>query len=70
MFEANVISCSEKQKKDDSGKARFYYKVYIVDSNGDVGFVYANKPYKQGQTVKLEICVDGRTQKFTIRIKD
>lgn len=55
MFEANVISCSEKQRKDDTGKARFYYKVYIVDKNGDVGFVYANKPYKQGRLVYIHV---------------
>jgi hypothetical protein len=57
------VSCQKKEYQDKkTGEKNIYFKVYVVDNLGGVGFLYNKKEIRPNTKVKLNLLAgaDGR----------
>ena len=57
------VSSEKKQFVDKkTGNTRTYYKVYILDKNGGVGYLYHRSYIEPGQEINIDVIAgnDGR----------
>lgn len=67
---AEVISCKACEFKNrDTGEVRTYYKLYVIDSTGGVGYVSSSTPISAGEDIELEFIADNQSGKLICRMK-
>lgn len=63
MSNCVVVSSQKKVwKNDDTGEIREYYRIFVLDSQGGVGYIHNSKPLEPGKKVKFDAVAghDGR----------
>ena len=60
------LKCVSTEKKEyvdkKTGKVKEYYKVYVIDKNGGVGYIFHRSYIKPGQEFNIDVIAgnDGR----------
>jgi hypothetical protein len=63
MSSCTVVSSQKKVwHNKDTGEIREYYRIFVLDSQGGVGYISSNKPVEPGKKIKFDAVAgnDGR----------
>lgn len=67
MGEYAILSVQFNKFKDKTGKEIQFYKCYIADDNGGVGYVTSSHEHVAGEVIALRIAVNN-DGKFAVKI--